>query len=789
MATYIGKRIVPIHCGKWDMSKAYEMLSIVLEENSGDSYISRRAVPSGTAITDTYYWMLHSLYSQQIRDMSDQLVATEARIRADNDITVVEIAQANSETEEAVNQTVAGLRRVVDNTNADLVRAEGTLDARINSIINSGAEIPDAEVADARVDGQGITHESLGDAIRESDSDIRAAFEQYERGTEYLANPFRLGTYDGTGEYFFSSYRHRICTTGKMLYNRDIVIHCAEGFTYAYEIFDDEGSVLYYDRWINTEKSIPANTPFEISIQPDPEDSSIQADIPVYRKALTITTVADGIFDRIDYLKDELNAEEAAYTVIPELIINEAVRSGDGEIISYSGFCRTGYLDVGKAERITAESTLTNCGFYDAEHNYVKFFKGGENIEVPSNARYVVFSGATSKNRDLRVILKKRAAVSELNEKVEFNRITEEYSAGKILTKANVPLSMVEGVEVRPGNLIIPSECELGVKVIYTDGTVSKDNDYFITGYLPVVPGTTYRGNIIRNGAWYDADKQFISGFSGKRFLRTAPDNATYVRYCFNIAEDTELHPYNVYFAPEEEYSEEIRIHGIPIKEPVEVHPWCYGMKINWLGDSIVADYDFDEVVCQALGLVETDYGIGGSTIALKSDGTDGRTSLCMRFSQMSDDADIIAVSAGTNDFQYSWSDIGTIDSTENTTFYGALKTLCEGLINKYPRKIIFFTTPIKRAQKFDSSGDFTTPFSRNAKGLTLKEYCDIIKEVCSYYSIPVLDMWSESLLNPHLESQADMFDSVRTHPNQAGRVIMARRICGWINQLGYTIE
>ncbi len=35
MATYIGKRIVPVHCGKWDMSKAYEMLSIVLEDMGG----------------------------------------------------------------------------------------------------------------------------------------------------------------------------------------------------------------------------------------------------------------------------------------------------------------------------------------------------------------------------------------------------------------------------------------------------------------------------------------------------------------------------------------------------------------------------------------------------------------------------------------------------------------------------------------------------------------------------------------------------------------------------------
>ena len=100
MAKYIGKRIVPVHCGKWDGSKSYEMLSIVLEETSGDSYISRRAVPSGTAITDTNYWMLHSLYSQQIKDMSDQLTAAEQWIKADNDSTEAAIKQENRETRE-----------------------------------------------------------------------------------------------------------------------------------------------------------------------------------------------------------------------------------------------------------------------------------------------------------------------------------------------------------------------------------------------------------------------------------------------------------------------------------------------------------------------------------------------------------------------------------------------------------------------------------------------------------------------------------------------------------------
>ena len=226
------------------------------------------------------------------------------------------------------------------------------------------------------------------------------------------------------------------------------------------------------------------------------------------------------------------------------------------------------------------------------------------------------------------------------------------------------------------------------------------------------------------------------------------------------------------------------------------IHYWCYGKNINWIGDSIVSGSDFDEVVCSALGMSEEDYGISGSTIALKSDGTDERDAVVARYSEMTNDADIIAVSAGTNDWMYAWSDIGTIESTTNTTFYGALKNLCEGLINKYPDKVIFFTTPIKRAQAFangdggtyTADGVDTTPFSKNKYGKTLGDYANIIKEVCGYYSIPVLDMYNESGMNPSNATQQALLFTDKTHPNSTGMAFMARRVAGWITQLSYNI-
>ena len=59
MARYVGKRIVPKHCGYWDNTKPYEMENIVYHRASGNSYISRKAVPAGTDISqEEEYWAL-----------------------------------------------------------------------------------------------------------------------------------------------------------------------------------------------------------------------------------------------------------------------------------------------------------------------------------------------------------------------------------------------------------------------------------------------------------------------------------------------------------------------------------------------------------------------------------------------------------------------------------------------------------------------------------------------------------------------------------------------------------
>ena len=87
--------------------------------------------------------------------------------------------------------------------------------------------------------------------------------------------------------------------------------------------------------------------------------------------------------------------------------------------------------------------------------------------------------------------------------------------------------------------------------------------------------------------------------------------------------------------------------------------------------------------------------------------------------------------------------------------------------------------TPIKRSQP-----PYETPTSKNTNGKTLKEYGDIIKEVCGFYGIPVLDMFHEVTINPHITTQKEQFIPDGTHPNQLGQELMAKRLTGYLKQL-----
>ena len=83
MGEFVGKRVVPDHVGVWDQKKTYEPLMIVLDSETGDSYISRKAVPTGISLSDESYWSLCAHYSAQMRKLEQDVDVDVQKMHSD----------------------------------------------------------------------------------------------------------------------------------------------------------------------------------------------------------------------------------------------------------------------------------------------------------------------------------------------------------------------------------------------------------------------------------------------------------------------------------------------------------------------------------------------------------------------------------------------------------------------------------------------------------------------------------------------------------------------------------
>lgn len=207
------------------------------------------------------------------------------------------------------------------------------------------------------------------------------------------------------------------------------------------------------------------------------------------------------------------------------------------------------------------------------------------------------------------------------------------------------------------------------------------------------------------------------------------------------------------------------------------------GKIINFLGDSITAGYGasceekrFTNIIEKRCGLKKANnYGICGTRFAyqsIPSDMPEYDLDFCMRAELMDDSADITVVFGATNDYGHGDAPIGRFGDTEKDTFYGACSKLMTVLITKYPGKPIVFATPLHREDEDRPDGS------------SLKQYVDIIKETAAFYSLPVLDLFAESGLQPRVPIIKEKFCPDGLHPNDAGHEILADKIIKYLSAL-----
>ena len=208
------------------------------------------------------------------------------------------------------------------------------------------------------------------------------------------------------------------------------------------------------------------------------------------------------------------------------------------------------------------------------------------------------------------------------------------------------------------------------------------------------------------------------------------------------------------------------------------------GLKINFLGDSITEGHgcssvekQFTSLIAAQYGAVTRCYGIGGTRLAKQTKPSDNpRHDLDFpsRVAEMDPDADLIVVFGGTNDFGHGDAPFGEFSDRTADTFCGALHVLYTALLEKYPDKQIMVMTPLHRSSENIS----------NMHGKVLAEYVDMIRKAAEYYSLPMLDLWAVSGIQPAVPVMKEKYMPDGLHPNDAGHVILTNKIAKFIENL-----
>ena len=194
------------------------------------------------------------------------------------------------------------------------------------------------------------------------------------------------------------------------------------------------------------------------------------------------------------------------------------------------------------------------------------------------------------------------------------------------------------------------------------------------------------------------------------------------------------------------------------------------GKTIAILGDSLTTGHGascdskkYPQMLKERCGIKEIlNYGEGGTRIAAPVDiERDNIRERCFayRVDEMDENADLVLVFGGTNDYGWEVTPLGTFSDRDETTFFGALHVIMEKLSKKYVGKRIVLMTPTHRLREVREEDDVRD----------FRDYVYAMKEVCEFYGIPVCDIYGTSGLQPNIPENKAMFFVDGLHPNDAG--------------------
>lgn len=280
--------------------------------------------------------------------------------------------------------------------------------------------------------------------------------------------------------------------------------------------------------------------------------------------------------------------------------------------------------------------------------------------------------------------------------------------------------------------------------------TLVTASTYFTSGFIPVDMNTQYMFSNVRNYAFYDANRNYISGenlIGGKANAILSIfeySNTKYIRFSTTTTNLSGAYVYKV---------------------PIQQRSKLFGKMIVGIGDSLTGQGYWQPYLRRKLGAFVNTYGVGGTKIT-DTTGTD-TTAMCRdeRINAMQNWGDYIILLGGTNDWGQHVA-LGTVSDTGTNTFYGALKTTAQKLTTRYPTSKIIFVAPPYSLKPGGVGWNDANGYLNNLN-LSLIDYGTAMQTVARMYGFPFVDLfancgWNSINIANYMQNEPQTF----IHPN-----------------------
>lgn len=511
---------------------------------------------------------------------------------------------------------------------------------------------------------------------------------------------------------------------------------------------------------------------------------------------------------------------------------NVAISPDDGiEMDGFSEWEATDYIPVFKNDVLyfsaNNEPTYYSTGaFYDAQKKFINGFgnpnNNNNNITVTSDG-YAKFS-FDSKKEKLQIEKGSRTTYvpyGEVKVKAEVSEVKAEVN--EVKAEVNEVKAEVVKIQEDHSNLFNKDTIAKGAILTGNGYFDSSFSDWDASDYIPVKPGMVlyFSSNelpigVASTGAYFDANKKYLSDINNEPTMLTVPDSAYYLRFSKNGGLGDTLNTLKI-----EQYGiTKFTPHGelyVTVKEsalPNSILPKWKGLKILALGDSITAMGGVNGwtywIKQYLLADKVVNVSVAGSTwqdkVANQTyDGnpqpsTDGNVMgnqvqkiLNAKANGDADyqDFDVIIFSFGTNDSvdfsvqtkesvekqfitNYAQNNftVVPIDSVNRQTLAGAMRYGFQKLHEAYPNAVIFMCTPTQECyETFDSiyrKGNFIEYVATRLGAETIDTRRCGIRNIYESQTTIDYDHPEQSGAAP---IQTDLLDGIHTNENGAKKI------------------